>query len=524
MASEQNSLSRHPNSPLQSPTEPLQASQQPRRRLLHRRSNSSNSNSTATTSVSYLQTAAAAVIANAHQTYFQHGNDSQLSSSRSITSNDLQQQIGGPDSLPHYLEDIPSSAYMQNPDHMNTGNRGRVGQWDYGHELGFENSATEPYALDQLQHKHLLQQTTTPQRFDKERERYLLNIIDQLEQEMTILRHANGELQMDLSENEEKIGHLMAEQDFKLRQLKEEYDRSSQEAMTRMKRSFDEALQRCRREEAQRLRNIRGELQQAHSMNKDLQGTLNVLHQDALEIEREQSRDMDVLGASLEHHIIPCLDQFLGTPLKSKLPLPEQQSNSIWDLAHGPSQEDQWNTGTASQSTSDIADKHPLEHNVALRDRRSCKTPSGQKCLALVEYIQTSLSEALSNNPFTYTNDPGHDRLFRDKDDHRFSHDRIRKKRYSDSSTSSGKTIVVPRYQNIHSSDPIIGPFQDREQDIKQFLQECLEQQHMDHQKEITRIKEDCVRVYRESLEDVRAELMATIRTKKGAGRADIQT
>lgn len=204
MVSEQNSLSRHPNSALESPTEPLQASQQPPRRLLHRRSNSSNS--TATTSVSYLQTAAAAVIANAHQTYFQHENDSQLSSSRSITSNDLQQQIDGPDILSHYLEDTPSSAYMQNPDHMSTGNRGRVGQWDYGHELGFENSATEPYALDQLQHKHLLQQTTTPQRFDKEREHYLLNIIDQLEQEMTILRHVNNELQMDLLENEEKIG------------------------------------------------------------------------------------------------------------------------------------------------------------------------------------------------------------------------------------------------------------------------------------------------------------------------------
>src|SRR5690606_27404448 len=121
-----------------------------------------------------------------------------------------------------------------------------------------------------------------------------------------------------------------------------------------MKRSLNGVLQKCRHEEAQRLGNIRGELQQARSMNKDLQETLNALHQDALAIEREQSRDLDVLGASLKHHIIPCLDQFLGTPLKSKLPLSEQQSSSIWDLVHGPSQEDQWSTGTAPQSTSDI--------------------------------------------------------------------------------------------------------------------------------------------------------------------------
>ncbi|KAF9192167.1 hypothetical protein BGZ51_006141 [Haplosporangium sp. Z 767] len=410
---------------------------------------------------------------------------------------------------------------------MNTENCERIGQWDYGRGLNFEDSATEPFVLDQLQRKHQLQQTPTLQRFDEERERYLLSIIDQLEQEMAILRHANGELQMDLLENEERIEHLMTEQDLKLRQLKEEHDRSSQEAMTRMKRSFDEALQRRRHKEAQRLRSIRGELQQVHSMNKDLQETLNALHQDSLDNEREQSRDLDVLSASLEHHIIPCLNQFLSTPPMSKLPLPEQQSNSLWGLVHGPSQENQWSTGTVPQPTPDIADKHPMEHNVGQRDRRSCKTPSGQKCLALVEYIQTSLSEALSNNPFMCTNDPGHDRLFKehkDKDDRRANHDRTQRKRYSDSSTSSGKTVVVPRQQYIQSSDPLIDSFQDREQDIQQFLQQCLEQQHMDHQKEITRIKEDCVRVYRESLEDVRVELIATIRTKKGSRKADVQT
>jgi hypothetical protein len=41
----------------------------------------------------------------------------------------------------------------------------------------------------------------------------------------------------------------------------------------------------------------------------------------------------------------------------------------------------------------------------------------------------------------------------------------------------------------------------------KSALQQCLAEQHTRYQKEIERIKQQCIKIYRQSLEDVRADM-----------------
>lgn len=196
-----------------------------------------------------------------------------------------------------------------------------------------------------------------------------------------------------------------------------------------------------------------------------------------------------------------------------------------------------------------------LEKSGVLTADMGCKTTIGQACLLILQQLDTRISHI---NPFVAMTDPMQVDTTQPQSQQReeetgesgvnlLKRRRQQHKRLSDSSSaSSGKTIVNPHLtigtataavtpvnqlqpegkagqleqtlatlHGISNADGTLGGgYTQTGTDLqnfiqeKEYLQQCLMNQQADHQLEIENIKQQCIRLYRESLHEVRAELM----------------
>ncbi|KAF9085755.1 hypothetical protein BGX29_001785, partial [Mortierella sp. GBA35] len=87
-------------------------------------------------------------------------------------------------------------------------------------------------------------------------------------------------------------------------------------------------------------------------------------------------------------------------------------------------------------------------------------------------------------------------------------------------STPESATTAVPSpHKHHHTPCPPTKTKDEVDKDNKdkdRSLQQCLTEQHTRYQKEIERIKQQCIKIYRQSLEDVRADMKFKIGQRRG--------
>ncbi|KAF9202181.1 hypothetical protein BGZ49_007636 [Haplosporangium sp. Z 27] len=394
---------------------------------------------------------------------------------------------------------------------------------------------------------------------DRLQERRLMDTIFQLEQEVADLHDANRELQGRLRDSEENQDYLAMEYDIQIRQIQNEHKASKEATKRRTKKFHDDVMKKRQRDEDKRLASMKEHIQKLQTSNKELFATIRAMQREQLETEMSQRDDFAVLNSFLEDEIIPTLHRSLATPevvqdyqqdTRSRLELPSvQTTDGLWDKIHELNCTDKY---TETLTTSATATDYPnpsVEHcssNTVEQCPRSCTTPHGQKCLSLLEHLWTVVNPTLPKTSFSHygyltssQEQVGNESLI---------WLRGRQKRHSDSSSiSSGKTIVVPR--SILSSKPICSiatasllatatsdehndaltaftsdnyketlEYEDCEtnrvvefdQSIRQRLARLRAEQILD----VERIKKECVRLYRESLDDIRTDMLEKVARK----------
>ncbi|KAG0213079.1 hypothetical protein BGX28_005100 [Mortierella sp. GBA30] len=412
-------------------------------------------------------------------------------------------------------------------------------------------SEKEPY-YDHRHHIH----------FDEAREQELLDSIAQLEQQVTKLKHANEILQSSLRESEERNGCLISEHGAKLVQLEDDHSRSVQETKKRTKRLFDQVIQKHKKDEGKRLTTILKELQDVRSENSELRRTVDVLQKTAFNIEQDSGEDSRELCTFWKDFVLPRLYSGTSQCQKTRVSQPvNREKRGLWDIVQGQGQTGIFKStasGPLRSKLNSTTNKTALTTHSSHAERdqdicqsddhqepqlsHTCKTALGQQCLAFLEQVleailkPSSLTSRPPTRSCTNTQAPrtsldmisnyhpgcveqdlelhfnGEEQCFRQGY-------QGQKKRYSDSSASSGKTIVASRPQpTIRFYDDFSGKYAINILKTgigeKEELEQELEEQEDEHQKEIERLKTQCIRIYRESLEDVRAEMMAKMRSR----------
>ncbi|KAF9110136.1 hypothetical protein BGX27_006743 [Mortierella sp. AM989] len=412
---------------------------------------------------------------------------------------------------------------------------------------------------------------------DRLQERRLLDTIAQLEQEVADLRDANRELQACLHTSKERYDSLVTEHSIQIRHIQDEHELSKEETKKRTKKFHDEAMRKRQKDEERRLTSMQDRLQQVQKSNKELSATIRALQREKLETERGQRDDLVVLNSFLENEIVPTLQNALATPvmmdtqqklhttdgIESEVKPLKLQAETLWDNIHQLNFADKLVESPSSilpKAKLNIATTNmdhpcdpPMKHYLLKGEQsssRSCSTSRGRKCLNLLEQLWAILITVSIITPTDFRGHTGdEDRVWRNQ-----------QKRHSDSSSiSSGKTLVVPRLvisghpmysiatatamttaettpttatdpaqQNIHTALISDGHKDAREsldrQTVKgteqeQHIQYHLEKQRVEHHLEIERIKQQCTQLYRDSLEDVRTEILARIAQKKVEGQ-----
>ncbi|KAF9361498.1 hypothetical protein BGX26_002848, partial [Mortierella sp. AD094] len=456
---------------------------------------------------------------------------------------------------------LASQSNSNSNSNNNSNKSNNANAWDLEMHSGTEQQPWLGYIEEQIDSDTDIQRQQQEEARDRLQERRLLDTISQLEQEVTELRDANRELQVFLRESEERYDCLATEFDARIRHIQDEHDLSKEETKKRAKRFHDEAMKKRQKDEEKRLTSMQEHVGQLEASNKELSATIRAMQRERLEIERSQRDDLAVLNSFLENDIVPTLHSVLVTPAETEkaqaddgkpvlVPL-TLQTDALWDRIHGMKFTDKLvespdtilpSITKISTITADMDYPDPqVEHLPSKEEHpcsRSCTTLRGQKCLNLLEHIWTVL---ITVSPTALV---GHHEYPTAFGGHVGDEDQIwwrkQQKRHSDSSSiSSGKTIVVPRFMipshpaysiatatiTEHSDTLKAFAFNshkeaqeslDREagKDIK--LEQHLAKQRAEHKLEIERIKQQCVRLYRESLEDVRTEMLAKV-TQKSA-------
>ncbi|KAF9957245.1 hypothetical protein BGZ72_002026 [Mortierella alpina] len=375
------------------------------------------------------------------------------------------------------------------------------------------------------------------------REQELLTIIAQLEQQVIDLTTANEELRSSLHVSEERFDCLIMEQEVKLIQLKEEHEHSVLDTKHRTKRLFDQVMRKQRLDEGKRLATVFKELQSVQLENTDLHARLQSMQEATLEVERDSKKDARVLHAFWDQELLPSLR--IGMPLcgqdirtvLDEPPSPKQRKDSLWDTVHGQGQKHgQLGASKAAMNCSMISavavstiasNDNDADIEAIAKDgrrampglsSRACKTSLGQQCLALLQYLLTTLLEPQDVHDHECSGQNVHCK-FTGQEHYRFMDRRQQRKRYSDSSASSGKTLVAPpQHQQAWRADCQGGCWSSCATVLRRDPAKYFGDLRVEHQREIDRIKEQCVSVYRESLEDVRTEMLAKMRSKIRAG------
>ncbi|KAF9166228.1 hypothetical protein BGX21_006905 [Mortierella sp. AD011] len=393
---------------------------------------------------------------------------------------------------------------------------------------------------------------------DRLQEQHLLDTISQLEQEVIELRDANRELQAFLHESEERYDCLATEFDARIRQIQDEHELSKGEMKRRAKSFHDEAMKKREKEEEKRLTSMQEHVGQLEASNKELCATIRAMQRERFETERSQRDDLAVLSSFLQNDIIPTLHNMLVMPVEMEkaqaddaklvsVPL-ALQTDTLWDKVHGRKFMDKLvespdtispPASKSSTVASDMDSPSPLLGHLPSKEEhsgsRSCATLRGQKCLKLLEHLWTIL---ITVSPTAAAGHREYSTASRgDVGDEDQTLWRKQQKRHSDSSISSGKTLVVPHLiipsnssyfiatatTTEHSDTLTTSAFGghkeaqeslDREADMDIKLEHHLAKQRAEHKLEIEKIKQQCVRLYRESLEGVRTEMLAKFTQK----------
>ncbi|KAF9279955.1 hypothetical protein BGZ68_007600 [Mortierella alpina] len=414
----------------------------------------------------------------------------------------------------------------------------------------------EGYTLTDRQENNGLRRFTHPQfdveheehprdSFDRSREQEWLTIIARLKQQVADLNATNEELRYRLHDSEERFDRLIIEQDTKMLQLKEEHDHSVLDTKHRTKRLFDQVMRKQRLDEGKRLATVFKELQSVQLENTDLHTRIQTMQESTLKIERDSKDDARVLNTFWDRELLPNLRT--GVPVhgqdtstvREKSTSRKQRANSLWDTVHGLGQR-QSRIG-ASKAAMGGTKSSAVAAKVATNDANAdadadadadsddgkgvkrglgshaCKTPLGQQCLALLQNIITALIEPQESRGHGCSGHELHCRFARQEQEH-FMDRRQQRKRYSDSSASSGKTIVALHSRQPSHADDQGGTVSSYGTVLRQDPVKYFGELRVEHQREIERIKTQCVLVYRESLEDIRAEMLAKMRSKSRVG------
>ncbi|KAF9936925.1 hypothetical protein BGZ67_001890 [Mortierella alpina] len=457
-----------------------------------------------------------------------------------------------------YLASSSHSAYKEGsrPHHTTTlkehpREQGQIPQQDHGGYMLTDrqgNSGRRRTAYTKLDVEHAVREERHRDSQERIREQELWTIIARLEQQVADLSAVNMEVESSLQESDERFDRLIKEHDAKLLQLKEEHDRSVLDTKHRTKRLFDQVMRKQRLDEGKRLATVFKELQSVQSENSDLHARIQTMQETILGIEQDSKEDAGALHAFWDRELWPSLR--VGVPLHAhdtltaweKPSLPKRGNDSLWDTVHGQGQgqgqrQSQLGVSKATMSCSKIgtvaarvtpsfdvdADADAdADIDDGRRFRRglgshACKTPLGQQCLALLQDIMTALIEPRDSRNHGYTCPDLHC-TFAEQGQDLFIDRRQQRKRYSDSSASSGKTIVASHSRQPSHADCRGGSSSNYATVLRLDPVKYFGELHVEHQREIERIKAQCVSVYRESLEDVRAEMLAKMRSRVRLG------
>ncbi|KAF9949767.1 hypothetical protein BGZ70_001636 [Mortierella alpina] len=402
------------------------------------------------------------------------------------------------------------------------------------------NNERQPFAYPQLE----MQPEEPPPRDgpDRIREQELLTLITRLEQQVADLYDANEDLQSSLHDSDTKLNRLIMEQDAQLLLQKEEHDRSVLDTKHRTKRLFDQVMRKQRLDEGKRLATVFKELQSVQSENTDLHARIQTLQETALAVVQDSKADASALEAFWDRVLLPSLrtgapplhaQKTLTAPVKSLSP--KRGKDSLWETIHGQGQIQGRQSG--SKATIGCSTINAVADTVTKRvdadadadvdadsdygrgvrrglGSHACKTPLGQQCWALLQHIMTAIVETHDSRDhgcscpgvrFKYTGQEQEDR-FLDR--------RQQRKRYSDSSASSEKTIVASHSRKPSHADGPAGSWSNCATVLSHDPVKYFGELRAEHQREIERIKAQCILVYRESLQDVRTEMLAKMRSK----------
>ncbi|KAG0018379.1 hypothetical protein BGZ80_007234 [Entomortierella chlamydospora] len=373
---------------------------------------------------------------------------------------------------------------------------------------------------------------------DRLQEQHLLDTISQLEQEVVELRDANRELQAFLRESEERYDCLATEFDARICQIQDEHELSKEETKRRAKRFHDEAMKKREKEEEKRLTSMQEHVGQLEASNKELCATIRAMQRERFETERSQRDDLAALSSFLQNDIIPTLHNMLVMPVEMEraqaddakpLPVPlALQTDTLWDKVHGRKFMDKLvespdtispPASKSSTTTSDMDSPDPLVGRPPSKEEhsssRSCTTLRGQKCLKLLEHLWTILITVSPTAAVGHREYPTASRGDIGDEDQTLW--RKQQKRHSDSSISSGKTLVIPRLILPSNSSHFIATATTTEH--SDTLTAFAFDGHKEAQEPLDReagmdVKQQCIRLYRESLEDVRTEMLAKVTQK----------
>ncbi|GJJ76800.1 hypothetical protein EMPS_09159 [Entomortierella parvispora] len=374
----------------------------------------------------------------------------------------------------------------------------------------------------------------------------LLNTLAQLEEEVGRLRGVNRELQSALDQCRQH--NDMIEQDYeqKLQAIQKQHEEMVTDMKNQLKRQHDQEIQDHQHQESQRVAVLQSTL-------KTQLTALRNLHRETRDQHRQAEADLSLLLDYLKNTLSPSWIHFCNT--------------SSQKGGYQESPKSAWSMNQVSHFTTDRQDRkvqeEALDKSLALTGDMACKTTTGQSCWLILQQLDRGINDIIplvaDADPLTFdsiqpqarqwkegTGESGVNLLKRRRQQH---------KRLSDSSASSGKTIVATHLAvgtattattaaaspDPPSSATKAGQIQQAlatlhcvgdmrameggrlptENDLLNFKQEkeyflqCLTDLQADHQLEIENIKQQCIRLYRESLHEVRAELMDKMQHKR---------
>lgn len=254
--------------------------------------------------------------------------------------------------------------------------------------------------------------------FEKEtrqsREEELLEVIAQLEKDLQELHSSSVELQTRLHESEQQNERMVVEHDCALRRVREQYDHQIHDTKKRTKRFFDETMRKRQRDEDKRLEGLQEQLAQTQATNKDLRTTIRGLQRERLDVEQDQRDDLLVLCLFIENELSPMVFDLAGDRDGSGV----TQLQAVGDFKRRPPST--INTATTAIAKSNLYDRdltpttavphpvpiplptppsqdNPQPKSTTAAITGQCTSPRGQKCMSLLEQLQSALSIVFAN-------------------------------------------------------------------------------------------------------------------------------